>query len=146
MAKSQGEIMAPFKNRVSDIGTGGPGKIIYIWLYESGSHEISYEQRKVKYRAIFNASTAKIFFMEDQLKKDVKHWEVITTAINEVEPLLDQADNDYRASYEGHQTHDTAENNYTILLGIIDRLLWVIVVNANLIEAVIDDDPVTMHR
>ena len=138
--------MAPFKNRVSDIGTGGPGKIIYIWLYEAGSQEISYEQRKIKYRAIFFASKAKVFFMEDQLKKDIVHWEIITNAINAVEPLLDHADKAYLASYEGHQTHDTAENNYTILLGLILEYLWIIVINANLIEAVIDDDQVVMHR
>jgi len=121
---------------MADYRQAGAGGILFMGLLDAQGKEMTYEQRKILYRAMFDNASVKVEMAELTLSKDKENYKKIKDALKELEEWLDQADKDYLASYEGHQTHDEAENKYTTLLGMILKNIWIIAIRGKLIESV----------
>ena len=119
---------------MADYRQAGAGGILFMGLLQAQGQEMNYEQRKILYRSMFSNEVAKIEAIRDTLTKDTENFKRITGCIIITDSLLEQAGTDYRSSYEGHQTHDDAENKYTELLAQILDNLWEIAIRAKLIE------------
>jgi len=124
---------------MADYRQAGAGGILFMGLLQAQGQEMTYEQRRILYRAMYSNEVSKV-----EVDKKMVVDERIGLLIGSTKILLDQAGADYLSSYEGHQSWDTAENNYAELLAQILDNLWEIAIKAKLIESIIDDDKVLM--
>ena len=99
-------------------------------LLQLQGEEMTYEQTKTVCRRVYSACIAKVEIADERTKKDP----AILAAIPECFKLLERAGKDYRSSFENHNTMDDAENKYHELLSQIVDQLWIIAINAKLIE------------
>ena len=121
---------------MADYRQAGAGGILFMGLLQAQGQEMTYEQRRILYRAMYSNEVAKVEIEEDSLKKKPENYNRISILIGATKLLLDQAGTDYLSSYEGHQTYDKAENNYAELLAQILDNLWEIAIKARLIESI----------
>lgn len=124
---------------MADYRQAGAGGILFMGLLQAQGQEMTYEQRRTLYRSMYSIEVAKLE-VDSKLKDDPK----MGMLIGSCKLMLDQAGTDYKSVYEGHQTYDTAENNYAELLAQILDTLWEIAIKAKLIESIIDDEKVIM--
>jgi hypothetical protein len=115
---------------MADYRQAGAGGILFMGLLQAQGQEMTYEQRRILYRAMYSTVVAKVE-ADDKAKKD----ERICMLIGATKLLLDQAGLDYKAIYEG-KSYDDAENKYAELLAQILDNLWEIAIKARLIESV----------
>ena len=120
---------------MADYRQAGAGGILFMGLLQAQGQEMTYEQRRILYRSMYSNERAKIE-MDASIEKN-PCFSRICAVLTDTKLLLDQAGRDYQSRYEGHQTHDEAENDYAELLALILDNLWEIAIKAKLIESVI---------
>ena len=120
---------------MADYRQAGAGGILFMGLLQAQGQEMTYEQRRILYRSMYSNEVAKVE-MDETIKKNTELFDRISILIGSTKLLLDQARTDYRAAYEGHQTCDDAENDYSELLAQILDNLWEVAIKAKLIESV----------
>jgi hypothetical protein len=120
---------------MADYRQAGAGGILFMGLLQAQGQEMTYEQRRILYRSMYSNEVAKIE-MDETIKKNTELFNRISMLIGSTKLLLDQAGRDYLSRYEGHNTHDNAENEYAELLAQILDNLWEVAIKAKMIESV----------
>jgi hypothetical protein len=115
---------------MADYRQAGAGGILFMGLLQAQGQEMTYEQRRILYRAMYSNEISKV-----EMDKKASEDSRIIQLLKETKSMLDTAGNDYKAMYEG-KTYDSAENNYAELLAQILDNLWEVAIKAKLIESI----------
>lgn len=129
---------------MADYRQAGAGGIIFMGLLQAQGQEMTYEQRKILYHAIYVSELAKFEVLEDTIKTNPKTYEKIVTSLKLLGELTEQADTDYKSGFESHNSYGGLENAFVKLLGLELSHLWIVAVHGRMIENVIDDEKVLM--
>lgn len=120
---------------MADYRQAGAGGILFMGLLQAQGQEMTYEQRRILYRSMYSNEVSKIE-MDESIKKNQEIYSRVSIVLSSTKLLLDQAGRDYMSRYEGHNTHDSAENDYAELLAQILDNLWEVAIKGKLIESV----------
>jgi hypothetical protein len=116
---------------MADYRQAGAGGIIFVWLLQGGSQEMTYEQRKILYRSTYSAIVSKLRVTDTK-----EHEDELKRLVKETEEKLTQARKDYKSSFESHSSSGDLENNYSELLAQIFDNLWDMAIYGKMIESV----------